>query len=293
VSDARRGAIGIIGGSGLYDLEGLEGREEVRLETPFGGPSDAFITGSYCGARLLFLPRHGRGHRLLPSEVPFRANIWGMRRLGATHLISASAVGSMTEAIAPGDVVIVDQFFDRTDGRPRSFFGRGIVGHVAFADPVCPVLAGVVGDAAAAAGGVKVHRGGTYLCIEGPQFSTRAESRIYRRWGVDVIGMTNLPEARLAREAELCYATMALVTDYDCWHETEKPVSVELVIQTLTRNVAAAKRIIAESVTRVPAARACACATALRDAVMTNRALIPADARRDLALFLDPYLGQA
>jgi 5'-methylthioadenosine phosphorylase len=293
MSAAERGAIGIIGGSGLYDLDGLEGREEIRLATPFGAPSDAFISGTYKGQRLLFLARHGRGHRLTPTELPFRANIWGMRRLGATHVISASAVGSMKESIAPGDVVIVDQFVDRTVERPRTFFGRGVVGHVSFADPVCPLLAGALADGARAAGGVKVHRGGTYVCIEGPQFSTRAESRIFRQWGVDVIGMTNLPEARLAREAELCYATMALVTDYDCWHETEEAVSVEMVIETLTKNVTAAKRIVAETLGRVPERRSCGCGTALRHAVMTNRALIPADVRNDLGLFLDPYLGQA
>lgn len=283
--------IGIIGGSGLYDLEGLEGREEIRLDTPFGPPSDAFITGTYKGARLLFLPRHGRGHRLLPSELPFRANIWGLRKLGATHVISASAVGSMKEGIHPGDVVIVDQFFDHTKARPQTFFGRGVVGHVAFADPVCPVLAGALYEGVVAAGGITAHRGGTYLCIEGPQFSTRAESRIYRQWGVDVIGMTNLPEAKLAREAELCYATMALVTDYDCWHEEEDAVSVEAVIAVLMRNVAAAKRIVAETVPRVSARRDCGCPTALKDAVMTQRHLIPDATRRDLALFLDPYLG--
>jgi 5'-methylthioadenosine phosphorylase len=284
--------IGIIGGSGLYDLEGLEGRAEHRVETPFGAPSDAFISGTYKGVRLLFLPRHGRGHRLLPSELPFRANIWALKTLGATHVISASAVGSMKEGIAPGDIVIVDQFVDRTNGRPQTFFGRGVVAHVAFADPVCPDLSRVLVEAGAAAGGVRVHRGGTYLCIEGPQFSTRAESRIYRQWGVDVIGMTNLPEAKLAREAELCYATMALVTDYDCWHESEADVSVELVVETLTKNVAAAKRIIGEAVPRVPPERTCPCAHALRHAVMTPPNLIPPDVRRDLARLLDPYLGR-
>ncbi len=285
-------AIGIIGGSGLYDLEGLEGREERRVETPFGAPSDAFISGTYKGVRLLFLPRHGRGHRLLPSELPFRANIWALKTLGATHVISVSAVGSMKEAIAPGDVVIVDQFVDRTKGRPHTFFGRGVVAHVAFADPVCPDLSRVLVEAGESAGGVRVRRGGTYLCIEGPQFSTRAESRIYRQWGVDVIGMTNLPEAKLAREAELCYATMALVTDYDCWHESEADVSVELVIETLTKNVAAAKRIIGEAAPRVSPERKCPCAHALRHAVMTPRNLIPPDVRRDLAPLLDPYFGR-
>ncbi len=284
--------VGIIGGSGLYDLDGLEGREERRVETPFGDPSDAFVTGTYRGVRLLFLPRHGRGHRLLPSELPFRANIWGLKRLGATHVVSISAVGSMKEAIAPGDVVVVDQFFDRTRARPQTFFGRGVVAHVAFADPVCPVLSGVLADAAEAAGGVRVHRGGTYLCIEGPQFSTRAESRIYRQWGVDVIGMTNLPEAKLAREAELCYATLALVTDYDCWHESEEAVSVGLVVETLMKNVAAAKRIVAAAVPRIPAERSCPCPDALAHVVMTQRSLIPPDVRRDLAPLLDRYLGR-
>ncbi len=285
-------AVGIIGGSGLYDLEGLEGREERRVETPFGDPSDAFVTGTYRGVRLFFLPRHGRGHRLLPSEIPFRANIWALKQLGATHVVSISAVGSMKEAIAPGDVVVVDQFFDRTRARPQTFFGRGIVAHVAFADPVCPVLSGVLAEAAAA-DGVRVHRGGTYLCIEGPQFSTRAESRIYRQWGVDVIGMTNLPEARLAREAELCYATLALVTDYDCWHESEAAVSVELVVETLTKNVAAAKRIVAEAVARIPAERRCPCPNALAQAILTQRHLIPPEVRRDLAPLLGRYLGHS
>ncbi|HWP35729.1 MAG TPA: S-methyl-5'-thioadenosine phosphorylase [Thermodesulfobacteriota bacterium] len=285
--------VAVIGGSGLYDLEGLEARREERVETPFGEPSDALITGLYRGRRVVFLPRHGRGHRLLPSELPSRANIWALKRVGVTHVLSVSAVGSMREELAPGDLVVVDQFVDRTRGRPQTFFGRGLVAHVAFADPVCPVLSRIVAEAAEAAAGARVHRGGTYLCIEGPQFSTRAESRIYRQWGVDVIGMTNLPEAKLAREAELCYATLALVTDYDCWHAAEAPVSVDRVVETLMRNVAAAKRVVAEAVVRVPAERTCPCPTALRDAILTERTRIPPEVRRELAPLLEPYLGTA
>jgi len=279
--------IGVIGGSGLYDMEGLEGVEEVAVSTPFGEPSDAYITGSLGDVRLVFLPRHGRGHRLLPSEVNYRANIYGMKKLGVEWIISVSAVGSMKESIEPGHIVVVDQFFDRTKGRPSTFFGGGVVGHIEFADPVCPVLSDVLYNAARAAGAT-VHRGGTYVCIEGPQFSTRAESRIYRSWGVDVIGMTNVPEAKLAREAEICYATIALATDYDCWHVTEESVSVEMILETLKANVKMAKEIIRGAAPAVEGERSCGCAEAMKYAVITDRSAIPAGAAEDL----DPIIGK-
>ncbi|MFQ5465512.1 MAG: S-methyl-5'-thioadenosine phosphorylase [Thermodesulfobacteriota bacterium] len=279
--------IGVIGGSGLYDMEGLEGVEEVAVSTPFGDPSDAYITGSLGDVRLVFLPRHGRGHRLLPSEVNYRANIYGMKKLGVEWIISVSAVGSMKESIEPGHIVVVDQFFDRTKGRASTFFGGGVVGHIEFADPVCPVLSDVLCNAAAGSGAT-VHRGGTYVCIDGPQFSTRAESRIYRSWGVDVIGMTNIPEAKLAREAEICYATIALATDYDCWHVTEESVSVEMILETLKANVKMAKEIIRAAAPAVDGQRSCGCADAMKYAVITERSAIPARAAEDL----DPLIGK-
>jgi 5'-methylthioadenosine phosphorylase len=240
--------------------------------------------------KMVFLPRHGRGHRLLPSEVPFRANIYGMKKLGVERIISVSAVGSMKEEIVPGHIVIPDQFFDRTAGRrTTTFFGEGIAGHVQFADPVCADLSSVLAGAAEQVG-AKVHRGGTYLCIEGPQFSTRAESKIYRSWGVDVIGMTNISEARLAREAEICYGTIALATDYDCWHETHDDVSVEAVIAIIQQNVAAARRIIREAVRNFPEPRLCGCAEALKYAIMTSRELIPARTREKLEIIMGKYL---
>jgi 5'-methylthioadenosine phosphorylase len=282
--------IGVIGGSGLYEMDGLTDVQEVRLDTPFGAPSDAFITGVLEDVKMVFLPRHGRGHRLLPSEVPYRANIHGMKQLGVERIISVSAVGSMREAIVPGHIVIPNQFFDRTQGkRDATFFGEGVVGHVQFADPVCSDLSRLLAEASQAVGAT-VHPGGTYLCIEGPNFSTRAESNIYRSWGVDVIGMTNIPEARLAREAEICYATLALATDYDCWHEGHDDVSVEAVIAIMQQNVATARRIVAETVRRISSDRACACGEALRYAIMTVPEHIPAATRKKLALLLDRYL---
>ena len=245
------GLVGIIGGSGLYAMEGLREVQEVRVDTPFGPPSDAFVTGTLEGRRVAFLSRHGRGHRIMPSELNFRANIYGMKLLGAEWIISASAVGSMREEYRPRDIVIPDQFFDRTKARVSTFFGDGLVAHVGFADPTCRVLGGILFRAGQQAG-ARVHRDGTYLCIEGPQFSTRAESRIYRTWGVDVIGMTNLQEAKLAREAEICYATLALVTDYDVWHETEADVTVEAVVAVLTDNVEMAKRIVRTALPMLP-----------------------------------------
>jgi len=282
--------IGVIGGSGLYEMDGLTDVREVRLDTPFGAPSDAFITGVLEDVKMVFLPRHGRGHRLLPSEVPYRANIYGMKQLGVERIISVSAVGSMREAIVPGHIVIPDQFFDRTQGkRDATFFGDGVVGHVQFADPVCPELSRLLAEAGRAVGAT-VHQGGTYLCIEGPNFSTRAESTLYRSWGVDVIGMTNIPEARLAREAEICYGTVALATDYDCWHEEHEDVSVEAVIAIMRQNVATARRIVAETVRRLRGDRACACGEALRYAIMTAPDRIPAATRKKLELLLDGYL---
>jgi 5'-methylthioadenosine phosphorylase len=281
--------IGIIGGSGLYQMEGLTGVDEVHVDTPFGKPSDAIIMGTLGDLRLAFLPRHGRGHRLTPTEIPFRANLYALKKLGCEWVISVSAVGSMKEHIHPGDVVIVDQFIDRTKHRASTFFGDGCVAHISFADPICGHLARTVAEAAESTGAVKVHKGGTYICMEGPQFSTRAESNVYRSWGVDVIGMTNVPEAKLAREAELCYATIALATDYDCWHQDEAPVSVEAVIAILQKNVENAKEIIRAAAPRIAAERTCGCKDALRYAVMTDPAKIPAETRARLALFLDKY----
>ncbi|HXI09667.1 MAG TPA: S-methyl-5'-thioadenosine phosphorylase [Thermodesulfobacteriota bacterium] len=281
--------VGVIGGSGLYDMEGLTDVKPVRVETPFGDPSDEYVTGMLGDVKMVFLPRHGRGHRFTPTEVNYRANIFGMKKLGVEWIISVSAVGSMKEKIAPGHIVIVDQFFDRTKGRASSFFGNGIVGHVEFADPVCSGLSGVLYDAATKAGAT-VHRGGTYICIEGPQFSTRAESNIYRSWGVDVIGMTNIPEAKLAREAEICYATVALSTDYDCWHTTEESVTVDMILETLKKNVTMAKEIIRNAAPLISAKRDCKCASALKFATITDRKAIPAGTKEDLSLLLGKYL---
>jgi 5'-methylthioadenosine phosphorylase len=281
--------IGVIGGSGLYQMEGLSDLREVHVETPFGPPSDAFITGVLDGVKMVFLPRHGRGHRFLPSEVNYRANIYGMKTLGVERIISVSAVGSMREDIEPGHIVIPDQFFDRTQGqRASTFFGNGVTGHVQFADPVCADLAAVLAESAEFVGAT-VHRGGTYLCIEGPNFSTRAESRIYRSWGVDIIGMTNIPEARLAREAEICYATIALATDYDCWHDGHDDVSVEAVIAIIQKNVATARNIVKASASRLEGAPCTrGCADALQYAIMTDKTLIPEQTRKEL----EPIMGR-
>ena len=285
--------IGVIGGSGLYEIEGLTEVRDVSLETPFGTPSDAYITGTLHGASMVFLPRHGRGHRLLPSEVNYRANIYGMKMLGVEQIISVSAVGSMKEEIVPGHIVVPDQFFDRTQGkRASTFFGNGVVGHVQFADPVCAALSGIL-VAAARQVGAMVHEGGTYLCIEGPNFSTRAESKIYRSWGVDIIGMTNIPESRLAREAEICYGTVALATDYDCWHDGHDDVSVEAVIAIIQQNVVTAREIIKKAVAMIVdqrCSRTCACADALKYAIMTDSSLIPAETKQDLQVIAGKYL---
>jgi 5'-methylthioadenosine phosphorylase len=286
------GAIGVIGGSGLYELEGLSAVRWKAVRTPFGDPSDEYCVGEYDGRRVIFLPRHGRGHRLTPSELNFRANIWGLKSLGAAWVISVSAVGSMKESIHPLDLVIPEQFFDATRRRLSSFFGEGIVAHVGMADPVCPTLADAL-EKAARGGTTTVQRGGTYICIEGPQFSTKAESRIYRSWGVDVIGMTNMPEAKLAREAELCYATLALVTDYDVWHESHESVTVEAVIQNLLRNVATAKDVLRRVIPAVGPSRTCPCPDLLRSAVITSPAAFPIATRRRLELLLGKYFPMA
>ena len=280
--------IGVIGGSGLYEVEGLNSLREERLTTPFGDPSDAYLLGRLDGRPVAFLARHGRGHRILPSELNFRANIYGFKMLGAEWIISASAVGSMREAIRPLDIVIPDQFFDRTRTRVSTFFGDGLVAHVSFADPLCPHLSDLLYRAGQQVG-ARVHRGGTYICIEGPQFSTRAESRIYRGWGVDVIGMTNLQEAKLAREAEICYATMALVTDYDVWHEAEEDVNVEAVVAVLRKNVATAKAIIRQAVGMIPPERPCGCPGALKNAIITDPRAIPEATKRRLWLLIGKY----
>ena len=282
--------IGVIGGSGLYEIEGLTDIEEVRLDTPFGDPSDVFITGMLDGVKMVFLPRHARGHRYLPSEVPYRANIYGMKILGVQRIISVSAVGSMKEEIVPGHIVIPDQFFDRTLGkRASTFFGQGVTGHVQFADPVCPELVGVLCEAGQRAGAT-VHKGGTYICIEGPNFSTRAESTIYRSWGVDIIGMTNIPEARLAREAEICYGTVALATDYDCWHDSHDDVTVGAVLEIIRQNVAMARNIIKHAAKALSSEPQCGCGESLKYAIMTDRTLIPEQTRKNLAPILGKYL---
>lgn len=283
--------IGIIGGSGLYQMPELTDVDEVQLETPFGDPSDKFIIGTLEGERVAFLPRHGRGHRFTPSEVPFRANIYGMKLLGVERILSASAVGSLQEKYAPLDMVIPDQFFDRTRARAResTFFGDGIVAHIAFAHPVCKDVGDVLEESCQAAQ-VKAHRGGTYICMEGPAFSTVAESNVYRSWGVDVIGMTNLQEAKLAREAEICYATLALVTDYDCWHPGHDAVTVETVIEYLNKNVRNAQLIMKQAVKSLAQQpRSCKCGSALQNAIFTAPELWPEATARRLQAIIGKY----
>jgi len=281
-------AIGIIGGSGLYELSGLTEVRWRRVRTPFGDPSDEYCVGRIGAQRVVFLARHGRGHRIAPTDLNFRANIWGLKSLGVEWVIAISAVGSMKEHIRPLDLVIPDQFFDATKRRISTFFGEGIVGHIGMADPICPQLATIL-EKAARQGGATVHRGGTYLCIEGPQFSTRAESRIYRTWGVDVIGMTNVPEVKLAREAELCYATLAMATDYDVWHDTHAAVSVDVVVKTLLQNVATAKNVLARAIPDIAPPRACDCPHLLKDAIITDPKAFPMTARRRLELIIGKY----
>jgi len=281
--------VGVIGGSGLYDMDGLTDRESIQLDTPFGEPSSPFIVGMLNGRRVAFLARHGDGHRLMPSELNFRANIFGFKTLGVEWILSASAVGSLQEQYEPLDVVIPDQFFDRTRGRISTFFGDGLVAHVGFAKPFCPVLSEIAFKVGSSTG-AKVHRGGTYLCMEGPQFSTLAESNLYRSWGFDIIGMTNLQEAKLAREAEMCYTTLALVTDYDCWHEGHEDVTVEMIINNLTKNALTAQEIVSKAVGQLPTRRDCECATALGSAIITRPDMIPLSTRRDLAPIIGKYV---
>jgi 5'-methylthioadenosine phosphorylase len=280
--------IGIIGGSGLYSMPGFEAAQEVFIQTPFGDPSDNYVLGTLAGKRVAFLTRHGRGHRISPSELNFRANIYGMKSLGVERIISLSAVGSLKEEHRPLDFVIPDQFFDRTRGRISTFFGDGLVAHISFADPICPQLADVVAGACASAG-VNAKKGGTYLCMEGPAFSTKAESNVYRSWGMDVIGMTNLQEAKLAREAEICYVTVAMVTDYDCWHPQHDAVTVNDIIGNLVKNAENACAVVAAAVAAIPADRACKCGSALSHAILTDRAGAPPATRQKLGILIDKY----
>jgi 5'-methylthioadenosine phosphorylase len=285
----QRAQIGIIGGSGLYDMADVTEREEVNVTTPFGEPSAPYLLGTLRGKRVAFLARHGGGHRVSPSELNFRANIFGMKLLGVEYILSASAVGSLKEEYRPADIVIPDQFFDRTKGRPSSFFGRGLVGHVGFAHPFCRILSGLAHESGKRAGAT-VHKGGTYVCMEGPQFSTLAESKLYRAWGMDIIGMTNLQEAKLAREAEICYTTIALVTDYDCWHPDHDSVTVEMVMSILATNAATAQQIIAGAVERLPYERTCECASALKYALVTRPEMVPDQVKKDLAPIIGKYI---
>ena len=282
--------IGVIGGSGLYDMAELTDRQEVAVKTPFGDPSGPYVVGTLRGRRVAFLARHGAGHRILPSELNFRANIFGFKTLGVEWIISASAVGSLKEEYRPLDIVIPDQFFDRTKTRVSTFFGHGLAAHVSFAHPICPVLSRIAADASGSVG-ARVHRGGTYVCMEGPQFSTLAESKLYRSWRMDVIGMTNLQEAKLAREAEICYVTLALVTDYDCWHPDHDHVTVEMIVATLMQNAQTAQRAIADTVGRLPVERTCTCGTALAHALITRPEAVPDQVKMDLAPIVGKYLS--
>jgi 5'-methylthioadenosine phosphorylase len=283
--------IGIIGGSGLYSMPGFEAQEERSIDTPWGNPTDAYVVGTLAGKQVAFLARHGRGHRLSPSELNYRANIYGFKALGAERIISLSAVGSLKEEHRPLEFVLPDQFFDRTRGRVSTFFGEGLVAHVSFADPICGELAGVVQRACQEAGVVS-KRGGTYLCMEGPAFSTKAESNVYRSWGMDVIGMTNLQEAKLAREAEICYVTVAMVTDYDCWHPEHDAVTVSEIIHNLTKNAENACQVVRTAVASMPAERTCKCGSALKHALITDPKTVPAETRKKLELLVGKYLGQ-
>ncbi len=287
--DLQTAEIGIIGGSGLYAMPGLTGVREQVMDTPFGDPSDTFILGELEGRRVAFLARHGRGHRILPSELNFRANIYAMKMLGVERILSVSAVGSLKEEHKPTDFVVPDQFIDRTFARTGTFFGEGVVAHVGFGDPVCATVCSAIEQACAEVG-VVGKRGGTYVCMEGPQFSTRAESNLYRSWGADVIGMTNLQEAKLAREAEICYATVAMVTDYDCWRVGHDDVTVEQVVAVMHQNSENAAKVVRAAVARMPKDRGCACASALKYAVMTDRKAIPQAAQERLGLLLEKYL---
>jgi 5'-methylthioadenosine phosphorylase len=280
--------IGIIGGSGLYSMPGFEAHEEFAITTPWGNPSENFVVGTLAGKSVAFLARHGRGHRISPSELNFRANIWGMKSLGVERIVSLSAVGSLKEEHRPLDFVIPDQFFDRTRGRVATFFGDGLVAHISFSDPVCPEVSEVAYQSGRAAG-VSIKKGGTYLCMEGPAFSTKAESNVYRSWGMDVIGMTNLQEAKLAREAEICYVTIAMVTDYDCWHPEHNAVTVSDIIANLMKNAENAAKVVAEAVARMPETRRCKCGAALAHALITDRKVVPEATRKKLDLLIGKY----
>jgi len=284
--------IAIIGGSGLYHMKGLQQVREVRVKTPFGSPSDRIVLGSVEGRRVAFLARHGRGHKISPTVINYRANIYALKSLGVTQVFSISAVGSMKETIKPGDLVLPDQFIDRTTQRSSTFFDQGIVAHVSFADPICSTLSSTLGKASQTSGST-VHQGGTYVCIEGPQFSTKAESKLYRQWGVDIIGMTNIPEAKLAREAELCYATLALVTDYDCWHETEEAVSVGAILEIMHKNVEVAQQVLKASIGLAPETPHCSCQTALEHACVTAPESMTASVKKRYQLFFARQLGKA
>jgi 5'-methylthioadenosine phosphorylase len=280
--------IGIIGGSGLYSMPGFEAQEEANIDTPFGRPSDNYVLGTLAGRQVAFLARHGRGHRISPSELNYRANIYGMKLLGVERIISLSAVGSLKEEHRPLDFVIPDQFFDRTRGRVSTFFGDGLVAHISFADPICPEMAGVLSGACHTVG-VNTKDGGTYLCMEGPAFSTKAESNVYRSWGMDVIGMTNLQEAKLAREAEICYVTVAMVTDYDCWHPAHDAVTVNDIIGNLVKNAENACKVVAAAVAQIPRGRGCKCGSALAHAILTDRSQVPATTRQKLGILIEKY----
>jgi 5'-methylthioadenosine phosphorylase len=281
--------IGVIGGSGLYAMSGFEAEQEVAIETPWGEPSDKYLVGTMAGKEVAFLARHGRGHRIMPSDLNYRANVWGFKTLGVERIISLSAVGSLKEEHRPLEFVIPDQFFDRTAARTSTFFGDGLVAHVSMAHPVCSELSRVVKDACHAAG-VAAKPGGTYLCMEGPAFSTQAESIVYRSWGMDVIGMTNLTEAKLAREAEICYITVAMVTDYDCWHPQHDAVTVSEIIDNLTHNAENAAKVVASAVAHMPQSRNCKCGSALKHALITNPSAIPATTKQKLGLLVGKYL---
>ena len=284
----RQAQIGIIGGSGLYSMPGFEAREEVNIDTPWGRPSDSYVVGELAGKSVAFLARHGRGHRISPSELNFGANIYGMKSVGVERILSLSAVGSLKEEHRPLDFVLPDQFFDRTRGRVSTFFGDGLVAHISFADPICPQLSDVLHKSARTVG-VNTKKGGTYLCMEGPAFSTKAESSVYRSWGMDVIGMTNLQEAKLAREAEICYVTVAMVTDYDCWHPAHDAVTVTDIIDNLNQNAENACKVVAAAVAAMPAERTCKCGSSLAHAIITDRKLVPGDTRKKLDLIIGKY----
>ena len=284
------GVIGFIGGSGLYKIDGLIGVQEVEIETPFGDPSDKFITGQLEGREIVFLPRHGIGHRILPSEINYRANIFGMKKLGVDRIISVTACGSLKDELKPMDFVLPDQFVDRTNqARPMTFFGNGVVAHIAFAHPVCRQLNALLYETGKGLG-LTIHQGGTYLNMEGPAFSTRAESELYRNWGMDIIGMTNMAEAKLAREAEICYATVAAVTDYDCWHASHESVTIEMIIQNLQNNIENARKMIVSIVKSMPEKRVCSCGEALKYAIMTDKKVIPEKTKKDLDIIIGKYI---